>query len=305
MWASVCSGPVPKEAKGWSTDLLVKNILERQQKCPVSNSLTKRIHELENIYLGRLGIMGEETDRLFRMFIAPAEEVESLSKAKEKKVEWVGPVAVAGASAPMLSTLKKWIQDLGSAGEYLWDARVLYRVKISSKPGIAAFIPEFATLLMSSEVLESPSGLHHLVFLHELAHVAEQSAELFKREKWKREFAGFSGWPADFDLKVERLAESRSDELTNLSEKSSFSFLPDPVLQPKGKEGFAFAKSYRNTLERKDHSEDIADHVAAFFLAPQRFCFKGKPLAVGKYNWVRKKLHSAEKPLRCEAQHEN
>jgi len=307
-----CHGPLkplPADAATWSTDLYVREVLDLSQrhlpKCPGKTDLKKRIAELQSLYLKRLGLKRTTPDRLFRLLIAGREDVEGLRLAAtdlhalEKKTQWIGNIPLLGATATGVRNFEALLASLGIARNRFWDDRVLYKITVIQRDGVAAFIPELATLVVSKSLLELPTHLNHLVLLHELAHTVEHSAFLFQGEDWKKEFAKFSGWPANFELKVETLSKIRADDLTQLSEKSPFSLLPDSVIAPAGKDGFVFAKAYRATKEQKDVSEDIADHIAAFALAPERFCFNEKPLAPGKYAWVKKKVFPDAEDLKC------
>jgi len=275
----------------WSSDTQVKNIL-RLSRCPERASV---VVELQKAYLKRLNLETADPDPLFRVLVAGGAEVDALAKVKLNaaellaKTQWIGKVAIVGASPQAVENLKALLSSLGPTLEKVWDESVLYKVAVTRQKRMAAFVPQWASLSLSPELLEEPTALHRFVVMHELAHVAETSAKL-RGEDWEKEFAVFSKGP-----KPKTLAPQREDVLTADSKGSVFSILPDPVL-----DGYVLAKAYRETKKQKSASEDMADSAAAFLITPERFCWAGKPLAPKKYEWVRQKLFPQTKELQCE-----
>jgi hypothetical protein len=169
---------------------------------------------------------------------------------------------------------------------------------VTPESPLAAYIPETATLVLSSDLVEHPSLLTHVVITHELVHLAVREAWLASRKDWAAEFASFSGWKRSakgkLELKVQELGPGPQDELAKLSASSAFSILPDPVLGVKRKEGFVMAKAYRESRESQEPAEDLADHAAIYRWAPERYCYAGKVLAPKKFGWVAENIRFSD-----------
>lgn len=315
-----------------SSDLLLKVVLQIEQEyesvCGEMKPLSSLKTELKSAYLSKLKVKTPryppaDQAKLFRTLLAlkgdaeflakkiegikGAPSVTALSKTLFGQVDEVRKVTVVGAKPPVLTELKLLLSELCKSESPcpFWDATALYKVLVTPDAGIAAYIPEMAQLVISEHLLSAPTRLHRVVLTHELAHVAERRAWIFEREDWKSEFIGFSGWHVGADgaysLPAPKDPKPRKDILTELSYHSPFSILPDGILEPhaKGKDGFVMAKTYRVTDERDDISEDIADHVAIFQYAPDRYCSEGRAVAPQKYEWVRKRLFPNATALRC------
>lgn len=327
--------------KGWSSDLLLKVALqldvELRGGCvpfpPFFEDLTL---ELKRAFLERLGVPTDgvpprDVDYLFRGLVSLKEDAarftQVLEKAKLKKpvkrtllklffhdvTELDGVVVVGNKPFPkkqFKAFLKEACPDVTNQCPF-WDSRVIYKVVVTSEPGIAAYVSEVATLVLSESLFEPLNRLHKVVLLHELAHVAERSAWLVRRQAWMAEFAAFSGWKradsGEWSANVEKLPDStRNDELTKLSATSPFSILPDPVILAKGVtgkdlDGFVLAKGYEESVRENDPAEDLADHVAVYRFAPERFCYGGKNIAPQKFQWITEKIFKKPPVLSCDA----
>lgn len=327
--------PLIDALQGWSSDLLVKIVLSVEQDylvvCPEHKKAEAVLHPLRRAYLAQLGLPENrytEADarRLYRALVVLKDEVpvlrQRLIAVREKPVEELVAGAFGGASdvrgvwllsrdkrhaAALEEALAEACRNLAACP--FWDERLLYKTMVTGERGVAAYLPELAVLILSRELLDDRNPLHRLVLLHELAHVAERGAWVLQRKDWKTAFAALSGWSQDksgqWTVKTRQPASARADELTALSRGSAFSILPDAIYLgeagEKGeKDGFVLGKSYEESLKRNDPSEDLADHVAAFVVAPERFCFEGKVIAPKKFAWVAKNVFGrAAKPPDC------
>lgn len=316
----------------WSTDLVIKIVLGMEQEylganCPARPGLSAALGSLKRAYLAKLGIATRSLkdptiDRLFRSFLVLKDDVEALRKKIAKKgmpkraadlpkavygsASDLDGVAVVGASAEAARGLKGFVESVCHGRELcpFWSSLVLYKCIVSPEAGLAAFLPEMAVLVVSEKLLTERNGLHDLVLLHELAHVGERGAWVRSRRDWRKEFESLSGWTETKDgklaAKVEELKVTRDDEIARLSRGSPFSILPDPViLGTGGKDGFVLARSYRESVARGDASEDVADHVAALFVAPGRYCLEKKPIAPHKWKWVVDSAYDGKLPPRA------
>lgn len=311
--------------KSWSTDLLVKVILELEQEylihCPTPK-VDSLVAELKRVYLSRLGVAADHlsegiTDEFFRGLIVLRDDVEGLrskivpflnlnrSPTFQKllstlygySIQYQG-VTIVGGNEGLFKQLQRWVDSLcGGAKDCLfWNAVSLYKVVLTPEKGLAAYLPEVAELVLSHDLLKNPSDLHRFVVVHELSHIAERSGWFFLGKEWKKEFEVFS------TDKITVLNQNREDALTRNSVGSSYSILPDPIVigrNPSTADGFVLARTWREVAERKDVSEDLADHVSAFVVAPTRFCFQGKPIASRKHEWIRKNLFPKAQALSC------
>lgn len=308
--------------RAWSSDLLLKMTLELEQgfesACGAHPPVHKLIASMRAAYFEKLGIpikKPKDPERLFRGFIAVKDEAAVLSKklkaAKGRttdallkeaygEVGWIGRSVILGATKEERKTLEELVTSVcpKPSSCLWWDDRAIYKVVVTSQPGVAAYVPELAQLVLSRQLLTQPTRLHQVVLLHELVHSAEKMAWVLSRKKWAEEFGVLSGWEKKdgaLVLKVKEVKGVRQDLLTELSLAGSpFSILPDPIV-----EGFVMAKTYRATLERGDLSEDLADHAAVFRLIPERYCFDGKNLAPLKADWIHKNLFPESKPIAC------
>ena len=218
----------------------------------------------------------------------------------------VNSILVLGAKASSIGNLKTFLSLVCEGPEpcAFWDSYAIDKVLVTPQKGIAAYVPETAVLILSEEVLESPNLLTRVVLLHELAHAAEERAWFRSRRQWIDEFVLFSGWKKSakgkWSVKVEKLKTHREDELTRLSVGSSFSILPDPVILGEDGDGFVLAKSYTQSIANNDPSEDLADSIAVYRFAPERYCFKGKKFAPWKFDWIARNLFPKRPVITCE-----
>ena len=315
---------------GWSNDLRVRVVLLLEQefagRCPIPAVLQNVVGRLKQAHLGGLGLKvgglsAAERDRLFRGLVilqndvsAVRERVKILKPVKEARavlaylyggVAWVRGVPVLGSGAALDGpALGSRIGELCRGKCGYWDPRALYRVLIVPEEGIAAYVPETATLVLSRAIVDPPNLLHRVVLLHELAHASALMERLRTGRDWEKEFAAFSGWKqtdGKWSAAVGPSAGSRDDELTRLSVRSAFSILPDPVIPGKnGEDGFAIAKAYRASLEQGP-GEDFADHVAVYRWLPERFCAEARGVAPRKLAWLRANSgFPGVPPLACE-----
>ncbi len=184
-----------------------------------------------------------------------------------------------------------------------WDPAFVGRVTVLPAKGFAAYVPELATLRLSLDLLKQFTALRQLVAIHELAHAAQFRAKQRTGSDWAQAFAGFSQWKQNasgFETPARATDAKWNDELAKESIGSSFTLAPDPVFPAVGRlDGFVFAKSERETKRAKDVGEDLADHIAAFIVAPERFCHGAKPVAPGKYAWIAKEVFGKDIKLGC------
>lgn len=318
-----------------SSDLLVEVVLQLEQDyqvlCPEHKGLERMLDQLKRGYLSHLELptnhfSAKEVNLLFRGLLVMKDEIPALREQlvpfrKLKFASQILPmvfgaaselrnVALLGASDRRTQVLTEIIQELCEGFKLcpFWDSRLIYKTMLTARPGVAVYLPELAVLILSAEILDKPHRLHRLVLLHELAHVAERGAWVYQRRRWRDDFVKFSGWQknkkGNWAVRTRQPAGKREDELSELSEKSAFSILPDPVylgFSTLGKpaDGFVFGKSYEESLRQNDPSEDLADHVAAFFYLPERFCFEGVNIAPKKYGWIAKNVFGKKKELNC------
>ncbi len=320
--------PIPDAARAelsaWSSDLLLHLVLVLQQEMAPACAelpLDALTTELQMAYLKHLGleVPPAERDLAFRAFLATREDHPAIAaklKASKAKTAIGLAKAVYGTAevyrgAMLVSSKPVSHKILDSVLKTLcpvdacafWDKRAIYKVLVTEHGGLAAYVPETASLVLSRSLVEVNNPLHRLVIIHELAHAAARKAAIIEEAAWVPEFAAFSGWGLP-DLKPEQLAASRGDILSKLSKGSPFTLLPDPVigaLDSEGKkfEGFPLGRTYARVSASGDTSEDFADAVAAYLVAPERFCFRKKPIAAGKYRWISRIIFGREKTLRC------
>jgi len=327
----VASKPIPDTARaelaGWSTDLLLHLVLVLEQEmAPACGGLPLAAisAELQSAYLKQLGldesrVPPSERDSTFRAFLATREDhpalAEKLKSAKGKTAldlakavygyaqMYRGSVLVATKPVP-LKVIDGALKALCPVDLCpFWDKRAIYKVLVTEHGGLAAYVPETASLVLSRALLSDEHKLHRLVLIHELAHAAVRKSAMIEERAWVAEFAAFSGWGVP-GLKAVTAAADRGDALGRLSKKSSFTILPDPVIpstEAGGKrfEGFPLGRTFARVAGSGDTSEDLADSVAAYVIAPERFCYQGKPLAAGKFAWVGRQIFGREKPLAC------
>lgn len=323
-WASAPSkGPRWEgHLKTWSTDLLLRLVLTLEQDlvtvCPTPKKTDELLALLKDEYLRRLGgakfARAVDRDVAFRGLVVLRDDAPALVKkaAPWKSVgsvmEFLGKiygsaarvrgVLVMNASDSERREMERRVKDLPAA---FWNERVIYKVLVVPEAGIAAYIPEIAVLVISSSLFRGPNLLDEIVFMHELAHVAEKDAWIRRREDWLSTFKHFSGWREENGKWIAGFREGgvRDDELVKLSKGSAFSLLPDPVLLGvESQDGFVFAKTFR---EGQEHGpgEDLADHVAAYRLFPARYCFAGKNVAPRKMEWVARTVFGESPKTEC------
>jgi hypothetical protein len=307
----------------FSSDLLVRLTLFFEQdigvRCPLSPPLVKLIEAFKKAYLRKLNVSDlespESVDVYFRGLVlsqaeagpmsvkmksltAPQPALERLGGAYDSHVEKQGIVLIVSPNKELAAKFRQSIDEIceGKAHCAFWDDRIVERVMIVDPPGIASFLPELGVLVLSKSLWDEPRLLHQIVLLHELTHVAERLAQVQNNEEWRSQFRKFSGWSPDssgkWTVRAHPIHAQWPDDLNKTSASdSAFPLKPDEVVVgEKSFDGFVMEKTYREALKRGDISEDIADHVAVFRYAPERFCWNKKPLAPGKYEWIGKKL---------------
>lgn len=314
----------------WSSDLLLKAALQLESEflstCQ-SSKLQLTLAELQRAYLQKLGLTEKDIPKgdlsmYFRACLAVKADHAALktrvSELKAKRVPqskfleklygsflFEHGVAVVARPGFAVSKLRDLVRENCRAMPCpFWSSVALSKVVISDERGLAAFLPEVATLVLSEELILEPNLLMKVVVLHELAHVAEKVFWKRDRKDLKLDFSKFSGWEQQpsggWRVSVKKLADNRQDILSELSKGSLYSLLPDAVYAGNGSlDGFVTGKSYTASIQREDPSEDLADAVAIFKYVPSRFCWKGKPLAAKKYEWVRQTFFSNAGPLEC------
>ncbi|MEZ4751568.1 MAG: hypothetical protein R3B54_13395 [Bdellovibrionota bacterium] len=323
--------------EGWSSDLIVKMVMQAEQDfkvlCPEHRRLNAIIVHLKRAYLHHLGfkasyLNAKAANQLFRTLLVLRDEVPALRQQLAPldasnadtllaqlfgKIEDLNGVAVLGASPEEFKELKNVVAEVctGFVKCPFWDANLVYKVVLQDNPGTALYVPEVGVLVLAKQLLDDSNKLHRLVVLHELSHVATRGAWVYQRQDWVEDFAAFSNWKRDtagkWGVVARTPAGKREDEFTQLSKKSSFSILPDVVYlgEADGKkqfDGFVFSKSYEQSLKNNDPSEDLADHIAAYFYAPDRYCLNGQNIAPKKFKWVAKNVFGrAPKILNCKA----
>lgn len=320
----------------WSADLLLKIALQLEGEfssiCAGNPKMDLTLRELKRAYLGKLGL-GEkdfsekELDTFFRTCIAVREDQATLIKrvAELKKANVKGlkllqsiygsafmekGIAIVAEKGFKTGKVTALLEEFCPGFPCLfWSPTALSKLVVTQERGVAAFLPEVSTLVVSSEILNEPNMLMKIIFLHELAHVAEKNAWNTQSRDWKAEFAFFSGWKKNpngtWSTKADKLPLSRQDLLTELSKGSLYSILPDDVYvgvgeKKKSLDGFVFAKSYTESLKRENPSEDLADAIAVFFYMPTRFCLEGKPFAPEKYRWISLNVFPGSTPMSCQ-----
>ncbi len=311
----------------WSSDLLLHLVLLLQQglaKACAELPIDPLVAELQSAYLKQLGLdpkrfTDADRDIAFRAFMASRDDhpaiAAKLKKAKGRTAlelaravyghaeSYRGAVVVGSRAAPH-KVLNAVVGELCPSQECpFWDRRVIYKVLVTEHGGLAAFVPETASLVLSRKLLADDTPLHRLVLIHELAHGAARRADLIGQTGWVVEFSAFSGWGLP-DLQPVVAARNRGDRLGKLSKGSPFSLLPDPVITSvtaNGKtfEGFALGRTFARVASSGDTSEDFADSVAAYVAAPERFCYKNKPIAEKKFQWIGQRVFGRTTPLHC------
>jgi hypothetical protein len=322
-----------KVIDGWSDDFLVAAALELEQRVLSRCSepaLGRLLTEIQQGYLRKVGWVdtSKETALLFKGLLNTGEEsatvrerVGKLTAAQKKEsalkvlalvygdAAILSGVLVVGAKPLPLVPLQTLVQKVCGRKKPcpLWDSASLARVAILPVSGFASYVPELASLRLSRELLEKDNRLHQLVIAHELAHSAQARSRNLTGVDWRIAFAKFSEWKrteAGWVTPVRATENQWADAYDNASLGSSFSVLPDPVMlsfqeEERKVDGFVFARSERETKRAGDVGEDLADHIAAYILAPERFCFRGKPVAPQKFEWVAREVFGQTQVLRC------
>jgi hypothetical protein len=317
---------------GWSSDLLLQLIFQIEQEiekaCPKDKRLESLAQRIKRQSLDRLGINPEklsssEVNSLFAGTLALQADREKIQKriAELKKIGFtpknllsllygsskvVRGVVVVAPQSFSFKSLEAAIQEACGSLEPCpyWNRPSLYKVIISPESGIAGYVPEMATLLLSEDLLTTRNVLHKIVTFHELVHVWERTVWLEKREEPAKEFANFSGWvflEGKWTSPLLKSEKVRLDELTHLSETSSYSLLPDPVyLGTNDKvDGLVLGKTYEEVTARGEISEDLADHAAVLKYYPSRFCLADKNIAPRKEAWLIQRLFPKTAPVKC------
>ncbi len=326
-------GALRKTVDGWSADFVVAAALELEQRvlshC-TDAALTRLLTEIHLGYLRKVGWaeVPKEPALLFKGLLNTGEEtatvrerVAKLSTEQKKEpalkvlaqvygdAAVLAGVLVVGAKPLPLAPLETLVHKICGRKRPcpLWDAAFVARVAILPVNGFASYVPELASLRLSRELLEKENRLHQLVIVHELAHSAQARNKNLTGVDWRLAFAKFSEWKhldAGWVTPVRATEHQWADAFDTLSLGSSFSVLPDPVVwafqqEERKVDGFAFARSERETKRAGDVGEDLADHIAAYILAPERFCFRGKPTAPQKFEWVAREVFGQTQVLRC------
>lgn len=315
-----------------TSDFLVAAALDLEQKVLSHCSdpgLSGLLQQLQVAYLTRLEVKAKprEAGLYFKGLVTSQAEGAELHKALKKipAKEKLKPLElfarIYGAAALVRGVLVVGAAPLpvdliyGLARQAcekndpcaFWDPAFIARVVIVPGNAQAAYLPELASLRVSADLVKTYSPLRQVVLLHELAHVAEWRARQQLEEDWKQQFQVFSGWkltPSGWQTPVVASEDRWGDELAKESAHSAFSLLPDPVFLAQSKngeelDGFVFARSERETKKSGDVGEDLADHIAAFLAAPQRFCYQMKPVAPQKYQWIAKNVFHRNQRLNC------
>ncbi len=290
----------------WSHDFIVKTIINIQKR---EFCTKEEVDFLKSIYLHRLSISvnnKEETDFLFRAFIMPEYEALKIKKIIFKqnksgkdiasavfgKVSEINGVVVINPSNLSPKNLIDTLSFLCTGNECpFWNNKVLYKLIIIDKD-IASFIPETATLVLSKDIVSDEKIDNKIIIAHELCHIAIEYNKL-KQIDWLKTFNKFSGWHLKKKMKVVKFKDKRFSR-TDLNNA-----ILRVEIDGKKFDGFVFEKSYINSLKRNDTSEDLADHVAAFIYAPQRFCFGSIPIAPEKYKWISHEIFGKKETLSC------
>jgi hypothetical protein len=306
----------------FSHDLLIRLTLFFEQDI-LSRCELRLVKEftsyLKKAYLSRMGVNPDwytvgTRDLVFRGLLLPADqtdkvkariktivrkvpaEVVVLKAFEAQAVTDVQGVVVVVPRGELMKPIAVFLKELCGITDRcdMWDGRFLKRLILVEEKGIAAYLPEVGIMVASAELFEKLNTLNRLVLFHEFAHVAQRRAKALRDQDWRAEYFGFSNWKQDerggWWASVRGTEEQWNDELTKDSANSPFSILPDSVyVGEKTFDGLAMAKSYRESLARKDPSEEMADHIALFRVFPSRFCWKGKPIAPQKYAWIKSK----------------
>lgn len=317
--------------KSWSSDLLLRIYAQIDSEflyvCPKAISLEKTRDLVGRQYLASLGIGSEkmtaaEIQTLVHGLVILKEDLGAV-QAKVKKLkpglkgltllrkvfgsaESLDGVAIVSGQKISLAKIKALLREFCGEEKLcpFWHPSSLWKVVLTEERGIASYVPEIRTLVLSSELVEEPNLLMKVVVLHELAHSAESYAWNLTREKWVDVFREFSGWnktEKGWDVPVKKMEKPRSDLLTELSKGALYSILPDDIYVPKDntKEGFVFSKSYVESKKRDDPSEDLADSISAYKLAPNRFCLEGKLALPRKAGWIHQNVLPSQALPQC------
>ena len=299
--------PVEDIISTWGSDRILQTVIDLEQSEPCRTDpqsiAIKRI--LQSAFLKPLDALPDDPkniDLFFRAFMVPFAEYQKLAlKLKIKKprkptdlapafghYRLVRGVLVIGAKH--VSQLERDLKNLcPMEGECpFWNPQVLFRVVVTKTPGVAAYIPNIATLLISYDLISINNKLMRFVLVHELAHVWLRGQEI-KGVDNLNGFGRFSGWKGDF-LSPPKITVvgAWTDSLVSLSANSPYSIVPDGVTRNADEtlDGFITERGFRKSIERHDISEDFADHLAGFFIMPSRFCWKNRPMAEKKLNWL-------------------
>lgn len=312
----------------WSPDLITRIVVELRGPylghCE-DPKLEEKANRLEGIYLKKLlgvEIKEKERGRLFRGLLTLKDDFERTTiKLKKEKIEiksfndlkklygsvgeYKGVVIVSESSTDFAELIKFFdeVSEKAHRPSLLVDSSALFKILVTNATGVAAYIPEVAILVLSKDLLQDMNALKKLVILHELGHIAEYSAWNRERFDWKAEFTTLTGWEnrgAKWEIPVAKKKRTENDILTTLSPGSPYSILPDDrVWSVKGKQGvggLVFAKSYSESMKRNDPSEDLADVIAAYYIAPERFCEKKKDFARARKIFAFKRVWKFEIP---------
>ncbi|MBI1860127.1 MAG: hypothetical protein HYR96_04315 [Deltaproteobacteria bacterium] len=299
---------IPEKPTG--SDQIIQALIQLEQTfsdpCRAEASVGARRSRLQRLYLEQLSAVPTDPNDLelfFRAFLVPSTEFKKLAvklKANHPRVRGDLKKAFGGYAVvrgvPVLGTnstqrLTKIIEKICPSELCgFWNSRALFRVVTTKRAGVAAYIPEIATLVLSLDLLKVESALSDFVLVHELAHVWVANEKIEARDPLA-EFGALSGWQTaqgKLSPPKTKVLGAWVDSLVHMSNESPFSILPDAVLanEAAGLDGFVTQRSYGESLERNNLGEDLADHVAAYFVVPARFCWRGQLLAPRKLAWA-------------------
>ena len=317
----------PKILAQWTEDALLQAMIDLHRSklvCtpPLSSTL---LADLEALYLKRLNfpksqkLSSKDRQMWARLLAVPATERNAL-KDKLRQTSEPTPNSIFGfalnfhgvwllASAPLNPKIldERLSKVCDSFPCDFWNPNLLFKVVIIPSEGVAAYRAETATLVLSRSLTAENRLLEQFIFFHELAHLRIQKAKVMD-QNWNQTFAKFSGWlepeiPLHLHFEMERLPR-KPDNLQQESEGTPFSILPDRVIKSvkvngESYEGFVLEKTYRRVIESGDVEEDLADHIAAFIVAPSRFCSDNQPIAAKKHKWIAANILSDRPPLNC------
>lgn len=265
---------------------------------PLAESLALR-HEEKNAanaqaaYLRELGVaVSDEAARelWFRGLAVPSAEREALRARLPRPLPadarrglaalygsaqtWRGLLVIAPKNTAVIAALDRLHGRLCRKNCPFFDPKYLTRITVTGAAGLAAYLPETESLVLSRELLEKPDALHDFVVIHELAHVAALGR----------------GWRAKPVVTHPRW-HALDDELTRLSTGSPYSLLPDGyAFADQARDGVVVRRGWEAAKTRGDEEEILADTIAAYFVVPERFCREETAVAPRAWRWLHEKV---------------